>query len=65
MTERDKWVAERERTEAYINALQEPGVDEKALPKDYLKGSVESGLYPGLDEMIRVESRGYDLGAKL
>ena len=50
--EKTKWETEKLRTETYEIALRTGGVDEQVLTKTYLNGSVESGLYPGIEQAI-------------
>jgi phage-related protein (TIGR01555 family) len=50
--EKTKWETEKLRTETFNIALQTGAVDEEVLSKTYLNGSVETGLYPGIEQAI-------------
>ena len=50
--EKTKWETEKLRTETFAAALATAAIDEEVLTKTYLNGSVESGLYPGIEQAI-------------
>lgn len=50
--EKTKWETEKLRTETFEIALRTAAVDEEVLTKTYLNGSVETGLYPGIEQAI-------------
>jgi len=50
--EKTKWETEKLRTETFQLALGTAAIDEEVLTKTYLNGSVETGLYPGIEQAI-------------
>lgn len=50
--EKTKWETEKLRTETFEIALRTAAVDEEVLVKTYINGSVETGLYPGIEQAI-------------
>jgi phage-related protein (TIGR01555 family) len=50
--EKTKWETEKLRTDTFAAALGTAAIDEEVLTKTYLNGSVETGLYPGIEQAI-------------
>jgi len=50
--EKTQWETEKLRTETFNIALGTGAVDEDVLTKTYLNGSVETGLYPGIEQAM-------------
>ncbi len=50
--EKTRWETEKLRTETFEIALRTAAVDEEVLTKTYLNGSVETGLYPGIEQAM-------------